>query len=113
MKKPQQETKRKPFIGEETPEAITAWKAANPDGIYAFAIDGKIIYMKHPSFEEIDEYHTTSEGSENITDAWKNLLENCFLGGCADLKDSVKYVPTIHALMKNKIVRMDVELVNL
>ena len=102
-----------PLIGEATEKQISDWKIKYPLGVYALPMGGKVAYFKHPDFNEMDAYHAKSEESESISDSWKMLAETCFLGGCEELRDSPKYLPTTHAKLKGLIFDYSATLVNL
>jgi len=103
----------KGLIGQASEADITAWKGKYKYGIYALMQDGKVAYFKHPDFAEMDAYHAKAEESESVSESWKMLAQVCFIGGCDELRDSPKYLPTTHAKLKGLIFDYSAELVNL
>jgi len=101
------------LIGEKTQAEIDAWKTKYPLGVYAIKMAGKIAYFKHPDFAEMDAYNSKTDDSANVSDSWKMLAQTCFVGGCEELRDSPKYLPTTFAKLKSLIFDATAELVNL
>jgi hypothetical protein len=102
-----------PLIGLADDAQIAAWKQSWPNGIFAVKKSGRIAYFKNPDFNELDAYYGLSKKNLKVSEEWKTLAGMLYLGGCAELKDSAKYLPNVIKRLQEAIAGEESELVNL
>ena len=105
--------KNVPLIGEVTPEVIAAWKKEQKlSEVHVIKHQGHIAYFKKPGIDELNSYYASCD-DEKVTDRWKTIAGDCFIGGSEVMLTDIDSLYVIHSYLSKLLGGLQAEFAKL